>query len=328
LITSSPGGQVGGIGVIGDPRTTILYDEVPNNMRSGGRFAGGMWMPHFCCNVGVEVGYFFLGRQRTSSVFESNGDPQLARPFFDAELAAQDAEIFTPGRATINTFSQLWGIEGNIRHKWLCGPRHWVDFFWGYRYLNLSEGIDISEDLSIPLVGAAPLQIIESESFRTRTNFNGGQIGLEGECRLWNRCFVGWRTKLAMGVSSHIINIDGSTTFVAPAPFGTVTQQGALLATPTNIGRYTDNRFAVVPEVGLKLGVDVTNNLRLFVGYDFLYWSNVVRPGDQIDLNVAPSFRPTILGPGVGGGPRVPAVLFNTTDYWAQGFNFGLQYRY
>jgi hypothetical protein len=193
--------------------------------------------------------------------------------------------------------------------------------------LNLSEGIGIAEDLSIPLVGGGALRILEQESFNTRNQFNGMQVGLQGERRLWNRAWLGWSTKLAMGVTHQIINIDGSTTFTA-APIGTITQPGALLATPTNMGRFTSNRFGVVPEIGVKIGYDITDNLRVFAGYDFLFWSNVVRPGEQIDLNVSPSYRPTILGPGVGGGPRVPAVLFNTNSYWAQGVSFGLMYRY
>jgi hypothetical protein len=56
--------------------------------------------------------------------------------------------------------------------------------------------------------------------------------------------------------------------------------------------------------------------------------SSVVRPAEQIDLNVNQSFRPTVVGPGVGTGPRVPAVLYRTNDFWAQGLTFGLQYRY
>ena len=97
---------------------------------------------------------------------------------------------------------------------------------------------------------------------------------------------------------------------------------------------FTLSLIVIVPGVislilfGLKLGIDVTDHLRIFAGYDFLYLSSVVRPGDQIDLNVSPSFRPTIFGPGAGGGPRQPAVLYRTSDYWAQGFNFGLMYRY
>jgi hypothetical protein len=327
LITSSPAGQVDNIGVLGDPRTTVLFEDIENRMFSGGRFTAGMWFGR-CCNMGFEASFFFLGRQEADAVFSSNGSTLLARPFFDAELGAPDAEIFTPGTATISTYSQLWGIEGNFRHKWRCGPNYWVDFLWGYRHLNLSEGVDITEDLSIPLVGGGALRIVEQESFNTRNLFNGMQVGLQGERRLWNRAYLGWSTKLAMGVTHQIINIDGSTTFFAPAPFGTITQPGALLATPTNMGKFTSNRFGVVPELGVKLGYDITDNLRVFAGYDFLFWSNVVRPGEQIDTNVSPSFRPTILGPGAGGGPRVPAVLFNTNSYWAQGVSFGLMYRY
>jgi hypothetical protein len=327
LVTSSPSGQVGNIGVLGDPRTTILYDQVPNNMLSGARFTAGMWFTR-CCNWGFDVSYFFLARQISNSEFASNGDPQLARPFFDAELKAPDAEIVTPGKVTIQTYSQLWGAEFNLRRKWCCGCNYWFDFLIGYRHLNLSEGIDITEDLSIPIPGTTPLRIVEHESFQTRNQFNGMQFGLDGEVRFWNRCFFGLTTKLAMGATHQIINIDGTTTFFAPAPFGTITQQGALLATPTNIGRFTANRFAVVPEIGLKLGYDITPHLRVFGGYNFLYWSSVVRPGEQIDPNVSPSYRPTILGPGAGGGPRVPQVLYHTSDYWAQGFSFGLMYRY
>ncbi|MGG7379585.1 BBP7 family outer membrane beta-barrel protein, partial [Escherichia coli] len=60
---------------------------------------------------------------------------------------------------------------------------------------------------------------------------------------------------------------------------------GGLLALPSNIGNFQRNRFGVVPQVGLKVGYNLTDNLRVYVGYDFLWWCNVVRPGDQIDTN-------------------------------------------
>ena len=56
-----------------------------------------------------------------------------------------------------------------------------------------------------------------------------------------------------------------------------------MFAQPTNIGHYSRNVFAVVPEVGLSVGFEVTAWLRLSLGYNFLYWSDVVRPGEQID---------------------------------------------
>ena len=41
-----------------------------------------------------------------------------------------------------------------------------------------------------------------------------------------------------------------------------------------------------MPEIGFTLGYDLTSRLKATVGYTLLYWSNVARPGDQIDLNV------------------------------------------
>ena len=50
-----------------------------------------------------------------------------------------------------------------------------------------------------------------------------------------------------------------------------------------NLGRYTTNRFIVVPEVGIEAGLYVTSHIRLAVGYNFLYMTDVARPGRQVD---------------------------------------------
>ena len=103
---------------------------------------------------------------------------------------------------------------------------------------------------------------------------------------------------------------------------------GGILALPTNSGHFTHDPFAVVPEVGLNVGYQVTNRLRLFMGYSFLYWSNVVRPGDVIDRTVNLTQIPSNLGPGTLVGPARPAVVLKDTDFWAQGLNFGVAVRY
>ena len=59
------------------------------------------------------------------------------------------------------------------------------------------------------------------------------------------------------------------------------------------------------------------------VGYSFIYWSNVSRPGDQIDLNVSPSQFPPY-----DETATMPAFVQHTTDFWAQGINVGLDYRF
>ena len=81
----------------------------------------------------------------------------------------------------------------------------------------------------------------------------------------------------------------------------------------------------MVPEFILQLGVDVTSHWRVFVGYNFLYLSDVIRPGNQIDRTVNLA---QLTGLGLLGGPARPTPVFNHNDFWAQGINFGAAYRW
>jgi Putative beta barrel porin-7 (BBP7) len=85
---------------------------------------------------------------------------------------------------------------------------------------------------------------------------------------------------------------------------------GGLYTNPNNIGTFDNCGFSVVPQLEFKLGYDLTNHLRATVGYDAMFWTNVLRPGNQIS-----NF--------VGAGP-----LNNGSNVWVQGFNVGLEYRW
>jgi hypothetical protein len=95
----------------------------------------------------------------------------------------------------------------------------------------------------------------------------------------------------------------------------------ALFAKASNIGRTKADAFAVVPEVNLNIGYEFNSNLMAYVGYNFLYWSDVIRPGDQIDPNVNTLFPINI-------GAPFPARKFDHTDFWAHGVNFGVALRF
>jgi hypothetical protein len=41
--------------------------------------------------------------------------------------------------------------------------------------------------------------------------------------------------------------------------------------------------LSFVPEAGIDVGYQLTRHLRAKAGYTFIYWTDVVRPGDQID---------------------------------------------
>ena len=97
-----------------------------------------------------------------------------------------------------------------------------------------------------------------------------------------------------------------------------------MFALPSNIGRQTRDAFSVVPQVQVKAGLNVTSFCRAFVGYDFLYWSSVVRAGDQLDRNVNDS-------QAIGGtlvGEALPRPQFRQTGFFAHGLTFGLGFQY
>ena len=74
----------------------------------------------------------------------------------------------------------------------------------------------------------------------------------------------------------------------------------------------------------MTVGHQLTRHLRATVGYTFLYWSDVVRPGSQASRVL----NPTQLPPNALQGPALPVLHFEGTDFWAMGLNFGLDFEY
>jgi hypothetical protein len=141
----------------------------------------------------------------------------------------------------------------------------------------------------------------------------------------WRNWTVELLMKLALGDSKSQVSINGSTTVTVPTdPPDVATTAAGLLAQQTNIGVYQRNDFAVMPELGITLGYNLTRNLKATFGYSFLYWSRVARPGSQIDTNLNLS---QLEATGLVGAPR-PQFLWVIDDVWAQGMNFGLDYRF
>ena len=108
---------------------------------------------------------------------------------------------------------------------------------------------------------------------------------------------------------------------------GTLAAEGGLLALPgANQGSFRQAKFGVLPDAGVTLGVYVTPNVRLGVGYNLMYLNSVVRPAGQIDqvLDVTriPNFP-------VGNVPAASSVRpsgfpLKTTDFYVQGITFSV----
>jgi hypothetical protein len=216
--------------------------------------------------------------------------------------------------------SRLWGAEATGTVTILNSPCGSLRLLAGFRYLDLDERLD--DDTIIIAVSQfasfVPGTMVDSvENFHGRSQFYGGQIGGESEW-LFGRFAMNLQAKVALGDSHERVVIGADQLQVFPDGRRVVVAD-SVLARATNINTTRSDAFAVVPEVGINLGYDVTHHIRAFAGYTFTYWSDVVRPGNQID---------PVVNLNRTGGPARPLPELKHSDFWAQGVNFGVTVRY
>ena len=279
--------------------------------------------------------FFFLSSDTIHFAATSDRFPVLARPFFNINTGTEFSEVLaSPGLArgavAVSEPMEFWGIELNARKPLLCDCNWRLDLLAGFRYLELNEGLHITESILVDsgVPGFGGDSILVTDRFNTRNNFYGGQLGLLSEWRR-GRWSIDARWKVALGASHEVVNIGGAQ-LVTPPGGSTTVFPGGLFALSSNTGRFDRSRFAVVPDVGVNLGYNITPALRAFVGYNFIYWSSVVRPGDQIDREINVRQIPGPNFPTGGSNTLVarPSVPFKSTDFWAHGVNFGLELKY
>jgi Putative beta barrel porin-7 (BBP7) len=345
LVTESPAGTPRELaGVIGAPTTTVLFggDKVDDELTTGLRVRAGYWLDE-CQTCGIEGSYFFAGPKGSNITYGCN-TMVIARPFIDVNpgvpnpLNAAAATFGSPnselvcfpgvvaGMVNVQTSTELYGFDANIIYNLRCCCDYRIDFLAGYRYLNLQDKVNVTENLTVtsnsnPAIPQGTTFVL-GDRFRSTNEFNGGQIGFYGETRSgpW---YLGGRSLFGIGNDHSEITINGGTTVTTPGGATTV-NPGGLLTQPTNIGTYNNDKFAFAYEGETILGYQVTDNLRVFASYSVYYLSNVARAGDAIDIVVNSSQIP----PGTLNGAARPAFVHNDTSFWAQGISFGMELRY
>jgi Putative beta barrel porin-7 (BBP7) len=333
LLTTSPQGS---LGVLGRPGTQVLFggkDEADGE-RPGARFTAAVWLDE--CDTGVEATFFFLTRRSADYRAGSTGDPLLARPIVNLATGGEDAQLVavapnpavpnllpTSGQFAASYESSLWGLELNGVRNLSAGYGQRLDALGGVRFLTLGERLDVAESLVIsPAAVEGPLTRIQvRDDFHTGNEFYGPQAGLRAVwlCQRWSFLVEG---KLSLGLVHETADVQGNTA-TAGSGSGPAVFSGGLLAQPSNLGNYTRDRFAVLPEVGVKVGYRLAPWLRATVGYDFLYLSSAVRQGEQINRLVDARQLPP-----APPAPSVPTFPFRSTDFWAQGLDFGLEFSF
>lgn len=324
-------------GFLDRPATQILMGgtDIDTGRHHGGRLTLGYWLTEDH-TWGVEASGFYLPTVTQQASVSSSGAPgsvHLVVPFFDP---TRNQEAFTDvssagefsGTATQRFRSRLWGAEGSVVIG-LANPGPWrLDLLGGIRYLNLSEGLSFST--SSPDLPPGPVTVFRTkDEFEANNDFYGGQLGLRGRY-LWGRFTADATVKVAVGAMRQHIDIAGSLTTNFFNPPIVQTFGGGIFAQPTNIGSHRRDVIAVVPEAGLNVGFRVTDWATVLVGYSFLYASNVVRPGSQIDrvINPTQSQAISLSNPAPLVGAARPTFRFESSDFWAHGLNAGIAFSF
>ena len=346
LVTTGPNADHPGVLGQGPGLATILFGDtqIDDRVRSGGRLQLGGWLDD-CHTLAIEADFLALEPARTHFRDWSDGNPIVSRPFINDATGQQDVEFVAfpagnraslAGAVNVDAFTRFESTGALLRFAtcrqnacWTdscCNAFHdsiRTDFLLGYRFLRLDDRLQIVEqltstDTTVGSPSPAGTSGLIRDQFNTTNEFNGGEIGFDSEIRR-NRWSLDLLTKIALGDNHEICDIAGFTRNTSLTGVQT-SQPVGLLATATNSGHHVTDRFAVVPEVTATLGFQLTGHTALTFGYTLVYWSQVARAGDQIDFRV-----PTPGSATTTGHPEFPSA---NTGFWAQGLNFGFDFRW
>ena len=333
LVTSSPAGTARtSAGVLGTPGVSVLFGSGPTDtgVRQGARAEVGCWFdPDH--QFGVECGLFALESDTQAFGAASNGAPILARPYFDVTAGAQaSALVAFPGVSTgsvavADSGRNFFGLNADFTANIIATPECRIDGLIGYQALRYDERLGVVQSV-VPTSGpfAAGTSILSSDNFATMNLFNGLDLGVRTQFRYdaWSLELLG---KVAAGPVQRTVSILGTQTVSVPGA-APVVSSGGLLALSSNIGSVTTHTLTAAPEFGVKLGWDVTPHIRVVTGYSVLWWLNVMRPGDVVDVGVNPGLIPPA-SPAAGSASR-PAFIERASDVWAQTLSLGLEVKY
>ncbi len=248
----------------------------------------------------------------TFLVFQNPDNSNRALPFTIPGVVS--------GNSSAVGTSRLWSLEGNLGAHIAVQRGPWtVDatLLAGSRFLELDDRVIVTNTQA--LVANPTVTAQGQANFSTRNQFTGGQLGSRiGMTR--GQLTLEATTKIAVGESNM-------TTFVSGSPLTTGNSilppliPGPVLVQPSNFGRSGTERIAVVPEANIRLRWRVNDLVQLTVGYNILYWSKILCPGDQMDPRVNVTQLP-YLGPPTG--PTAPKQVVVFTDEFAQGIEAGL----
>ena len=330
LVTTSPQLTPDPVaGVLGQATTSVLFgnQEISDDAVNGVRSTFGLWLDD-AKSIGIGLRYFDMESQDVGYANQSNGDPILARPFFNSDpgVNAEDALLVAyPGISTggVNITSQtdVGGFDAFARYNLFCGYGNRIDFIGGYQHTEVDDVITVRHNITSVdgfTHGPVDTTINSQDRYVARNEFDGGSIGLLSEA---NDGRLTWSllSKIAFGNMRQAYTIDGFTRTVVPAA-GSAANLHGHLNLPSYNGTYERDEFSIVPEVTVKVAFDVTQSIQVSVGYNLIYWSDVVMANQAIDTTINPT---QVTGGLVGQAAPTFTNFPDSHSFWTQGLSFG-----
>lgn len=307
------------------PDATVLFGggTVGEQARPGGRLQFGIWLDDCQC-LGVGGRFVSIGDAKNRFELNSGDHPFFARPFFDDAIGRHEALVIdnmgtqgtTSGQIQVLTESEFLAADAFLRCLMVRTCHSRLDFLFGYQMGRLNESLLIDSTSTAVGTTNAVGSLRVLDSFRTSNEFHGGHFGIQGRYQIgcWGLELM---SKFGFGNMNQRADLSGATDPSRPNS-GLLVQQGS------NAGVHTRDTFSYMHDTGLKLFYHPTERIRLSVGYSLMFFSSVLRPGDQIDTTVDSRFF------GAQPAPNAvrPAFDFNSTHFYAHGLNLGLECRF
>jgi hypothetical protein len=344
VVTSSTAPNVNNnFGALGQANTVTVFGGQSYDYRAvlGGRLTLGM-----ATGIVPPIEVSGLSFNRNLNLFSatSDGSPNssvLARPLnlltvpniLGGPSAAASVIAFPGfggGGISVESHLNLWAFDADMLIPLTDNGVIQIDFLFGYKYAELRESLNIAESYTIPgsqfnnLAGGVPAGFTTGiiDNFAAGNRFNGGTVGLRSRFN-YSAFTLITDARVALGNNRELYNATGTSSLSGGG--SSLSLPGGLLALNSNSGTTSRNTFTAIPELNLTLSCQLTGNIRVFAGYNILYWSNVIRAGDQLSINLDPrqiptdrNFVPNFTGTG-------PNSTFITTSFFGHGFNVGLE---
>lgn len=319
LVTTDTAPDTGSL----DTGTVLAGDDsVLKDATAGGRLTLGLWLDNHQCRSLVFRGWVAGDENYSFSADQRNFDV-LAIPFFNVATDAEDSNVVVfpnaPADPAINgrfgavgvdAYSELHGGDISVRQFWRGGLGTTFDVLYGYQYMRLSEGLNISSSSTLTEGTDAGNYISIRDSFEATNEFHGAQFGLAGRYRegCWS---FNWLAKAAFGNVRRTADRQGSTTVGPPD----TPQDGGLFVDPdTNEGTFTSDTFGWVPELDVNLGWHRFNHFDVTIGYHLMAMSDAIQVSGIFDRNINDANN------------NLPAPSMRDSTFYVQGIHFGLSY--